>query len=184
MSDKAFLSGTERLVLRRQNTEVGRGGNLNQHLYSLKNNCVSQTIFYSTNHFWSVSDFIHLIKRQQSGSASQHAYYYVYIQHMHYLHEGKKKKIHKHSIVRPSFNPRLCTVHASHGMHGIIQQLCNEARVFFSPPTLLNSLLIPVVALWRRVAWCAIPFIKARKTSFCNPGYVNSPSHSSLSLRV
>lgn len=96
----------------------------------------------------------------------------------------KKKKIHKHSIVRPSFNPRLCTVHASHGMHGIIQQLCNEARVFFSPPTLLNSLLIPVVALWRRVAWCAIPFIKARKTSFCNPGYVNSPSHSSLSLRV
>lgn len=25
----------------------------------------------------------HLIERQQSGSASLHAYYYVYIQHMH-----------------------------------------------------------------------------------------------------
>lgn len=38
------------------------------------------------------------------------------------------KKFHKHSIVLPSYYPRLCSFHASQGTHSVIQQLCNEAH--------------------------------------------------------
>ena len=68
--------------------------------------------------------FFHLNERQQSGSASLHAYCYVYIQHMHYLHNN----FNKHSTVPPSYYPRLCSFHASQATHSVIQHLCSEVH--------------------------------------------------------
>lgn len=89
MSDKAYLSRTgnfklkhlddgEELIEGRVQFEGGVG--------SSESRCVFLTSRLRATFFEFVLISFHLIKRQQSGSASLHAYYYVYIQHMHYLH--------------------------------------------------------------------------------------------------
>lgn len=76
-------------------------------------------------------------------------YNYVYTQHMHYLH-----KFHKHSIVPPSYYPRLCSAHAS---QATLSTSCAMRLLF---PPFSNSPLIPAVLLQWCVARCIIPFSK------------------------
>lgn len=91
--------------------------------------------------------------RQQSSSASLHAAYsYVYIQHMHCLHE----KFQKHSLVLPS-TTQGCAVFMLLRLRMAPSNSCAMRCIF---PPFLNSPLIPAVGLQWRMARCIIPFIK------------------------